>query len=111
MNRRKKNCCACSLQPGDTAHLVTGSPHLHIVLCPPIGRDNEVIVVNITSNIRSDPTTILHRGDHPFIRVPSAVFYRGAYKKRCCEIEELFEKKGKWRGYLQPFLTKFGTVS
>lgn len=51
--------------------------------------------MNITSNTRSDPTTILHRGDHPFIRVPSAVFYRGAYKKRCCEIEELFEKEGK----------------
>lgn len=59
--------------------------HLHIVMNDPVfwpERNSEtVLMVNISSikeGVYHDPSCILRPNSHPFIRVPSWTYYRGA---------------------------------
>jgi hypothetical protein len=52
------------------------TPHLWIVLTEPSGNPATVAVVNLTSDAPDkDATVRLGRGDYPFIRKPTVVFY------------------------------------
>ena len=54
-------------------------PHLWIVLTDPEGNPGEVVVVNLTSQRPgSDATVVLQRGDHPFVRHDTVVYYGDA---------------------------------
>ena len=52
MNRQKKNCCACSLQPGDTAHIVTGRREI---------REDVNTLRNEVSELRKEVTCLTGR--------------------------------------------------
>lgn len=53
--------------------------HLWVVVTPPFGNPEEVVIVNITSlKENSDHTVVLNAGDHPFIKHPSVVYYADA---------------------------------
>ena len=54
-------------------------PHLWFVLTDPQGDPSRVVAVMLRTVARfTDPTLILHAGDHPFIRHDSAVHYSSA---------------------------------
>lgn len=56
--------------------------HLFVVLCDPVGRYGEALLVSISTTPndgrRFDGTCLLSPGDHPFVKVDSFVEYRWA---------------------------------
>jgi hypothetical protein len=53
--------------------------HLWVLITQPDPATQEAIMVNITTQRpHSDTTTVLNRGDHPFIQRPSVVLYADA---------------------------------
>ena len=53
--------------------------HLWVLITRPDPASREAIMVNITTQRpHSDTTTVLNRGDHPFIQRPSVVLYADA---------------------------------
>ena len=53
--------------------------HLWVLITKPDPATQEAIMVNITTQRpHSDTTTVLNRGDHPFIQRPSVVLYADA---------------------------------
>lgn len=55
--------------------------HLFVVLTSPQGEDGELLIVNISSiheGIFHDPSCILDKDDHDFVKHPSYVVYRKA---------------------------------
>ena len=53
--------------------------HLWVLITRPDPASREAIMVNVTTQRpHSDTTTVLNRGDHPFIQRPSVVLYADA---------------------------------
>jgi len=53
--------------------------HLWVLITRPDPASHEAIMVNVTTQRpHSDTTTVLNRGDHPFIQRPSVVLYADA---------------------------------
>jgi hypothetical protein len=53
--------------------------HLWVLVTRPDPASREAIMVNVTTQRpHSDTTTVLNRGDHPFIQRPSVVLYADA---------------------------------
>ena len=53
--------------------------HLWVLITRPDPASREAIMVNVTTQRpHSDNTTVLNRGDHPFIQRPSVVLYADA---------------------------------
>jgi hypothetical protein len=53
--------------------------HLWVLITRPDPASSEAIMVNVTTQRpHSDTTTVLNRGDHPFIQRPSVVLYADA---------------------------------
>ena len=72
------------LDPPNTAHL-------WIVLTNP-DSDGLVLIVNVTTTYsldkeRVDTTVSLNPGEHPFVRKPSYLYYRGAMSKKVSDLE------------------------
>jgi hypothetical protein len=62
-------------------------PHLWIVLTKPVDDTPYCVIVNLTTlKNAQDQTVILDKGDHPFIRHPSAIRYSDA---QLAEVERL----------------------
>lgn len=70
------------------------SDHLHIVLNDPFGDDEEVLLASIRSvdpELYHDPSCILYKGDHPFLKHESWV----DYARLLLEKKETMEKAVK----------------
>ncbi len=53
--------------------------HLWVLITNPNPATHEALMVNLTTQRpHSDSTTILHIGDHPFVKKPSVLFYADA---------------------------------
>lgn len=88
---------------GETLYLPknpTATPHLWIVVTPPIETPQQVVIVNITS-IRdgSDLTVTFNKGDHSFIVKPSSVFF---FDARSTLVEPLLKAAAIYNSY-DPF--------
>jgi len=78
-------------------------PHLWFVLCDPLGKPPRVIAVMLrTVNRFTDPTLVLKKGDHPFIRHESAVHFSTA---RWFSINALVAAIGSGRCHLKEDMT------
>ncbi len=56
-----------------------GWPHLWIVATQPLPATTEVVIVSVTTlRHAADQTTILRKGDHPFVRHDSAAHFGDA---------------------------------
>jgi len=92
-----------NINPGDTLlpklnkHKQTS--HLWVVLTKPDEESGKTVIVNLTTKRDySDSTTVLDKGDHPYINRPSVINY--AYTK-LVKSDDL--KKGIESGYIQPY--------
>lgn len=53
--------------------------HLWVLITRPDPRTNQAVMVNLTTQQpHSDTTTILVKGEHPFIKRPSVIYYADA---------------------------------
>ena len=70
------------MQRGDTFLLAAGPQgrmHLWIVATEPLRTTTEVIIVSVTTlRNAADQTSVLRKGDHPFIKHDSVVHYSDA---------------------------------
>ena len=63
--------------------------HLYLVLSDPASPDDSVVAVMLrTAKSFTDDTVVLHPGDHPFIRHPTAVQYSTA---ECFRVKRLIK--------------------
>ncbi|MGB7264006.1 MAG: hypothetical protein WBC92_00735, partial [Terracidiphilus sp.] len=66
-------------------------PHLHVVISDP-DENNCIVLVSITTERqKSDTTTRLEAGIHPFINSPSVVAYHYSKMVSCAQLEKLIE--------------------
>ena len=85
------------LKAGDTVLMpkdLDSTPHLWIISTDP-DASRHVVIVNVTTlRPHSDRTTILKRGDHPYIEHDSVVFYADARIVDSANVENLVRLKG-----------------
>ena len=81
------------MNAGDTYRRTSGGCHLWIVISDPQRNPHEIIAVNLTSQ-RSwqDQSCIVLRGEHPFVRHESVVFYAEAKQTTAAQLEANFAK-------------------
>lgn len=64
--------------------------HLWVVACGPVHDPPQVVLVSLSSAREgSDRTTVLQRGDHPFVRHETVVFYQDARVVMVHQLEKL----------------------
>jgi hypothetical protein len=81
---------------GDTFYLTQGTgqqPHLWVLLWGPAGADDGFLAVYLTTlRPHSDPTCVIARGDHPFVRHDTSVNYSGVRKITRSQLELALRK-------------------
>lgn len=80
------------MNQGDTYRRFSGA-HLWIVISDPAADSDRVVSVNLTTKriLRNeDHTCVLDVGDHPFVRHPTYVNYRGARITSNAELDDEF---------------------
>jgi hypothetical protein len=66
-------------------------PHLHVVISDPDENDRIVLVSVTTERAKSDTTTRLEAGIHPFINDPSVIAYNYSKMMSCGQLKSLIE--------------------
>lgn len=86
---------------GNTFHYVDASrkAHLYVIICQDGDIPSKCVTVNITTihNDLYDKSYVLDAGDHPFIKKPSSVFYKGAYIDAVESLERARRRGEIWR--------------
>jgi hypothetical protein len=70
----------------------TSKPHLHVVISDPDENDCIVLVSITTERAKSDTTTRLETGIHPFIDSPSVIAYNYSKMMSCDQLKKLIER-------------------
>ena len=70
---------------------LASKPHLHVVISDPDENDCIVLVSITTERQKSDTTTRLEAGIHPFIDNPSVVAYQYSKMVSCAQLRNLIE--------------------
>jgi hypothetical protein len=88
------------VHPRDTILIPSGTnsapdkKHLFIVMTPPTGPLNEVLLFSVSTYTKSnkqDSACLLDVGDHPFITRPSYIYYRTARIERLSHLSDALD--------------------